>query len=64
MTANKVREQFRQRGETITEWALKNGYKRNEVYRVLNGQAKAYYGRAHEIAVKLGLKTNPDQLAA
>ncbi len=64
MTANKVREQFRQRGETITEWALKNGYKRNEVYRVLNGQAKAYYGRAHEIAVKLGLKTTRDQLAA
>lgn len=64
MTANKIREQFRQRGETITEWALKNGFKRNEVYRVLNGQSKAYYGRAHEIAVKLGLKTNPDQLAA
>ena len=64
MTANKIREQFRQRGETITEWALKNGYKRNEVYRVLNGQCKAYYGRAHEIAVKLGLKSVPEQLAA
>lgn len=64
MTANKVKEQFRQRGETVTDWALKNGYTRNEVYRVLNGQAKAYYGRAHEIAVKLGLKANPEQLAA
>lgn len=63
-TADEVRDDFARRGKTITEWALKNGYKRNEVYRVLNGQCKAYYGRAHEIAVKLGLKSNPDQLAA
>lgn len=64
MTAEKIKEQFRQRGETVTEWASKNGYTRNEVYRVLNGQAKAYYGRAHEIAVKLGLKSVSEQLAA
>nr|WP_247605296.1 DNA-binding protein [Providencia rettgeri] len=43
-------------GITITQWAKDNGYSRNEVYRVLNGVVKAKYGKAHEIAVKLGLK--------
>ncbi|GAB1439196.1 DNA-binding protein [Providencia sp.] len=46
-------------GITITQWAKDNGYSRNEVYRVLNGVVKAKYGKAHEIAVKLGLKPHP-----
>lgn len=62
--ADKVKQRFRQRGETITHWAQEHGYTRNEVYRVLNGQAKAHYGKAHDIAVKLGLKADPEQLAA
>lgn len=57
LTADQVKESFRQAGQTFTEWAVQNGYTRNEVYRVLNGQAKANYGKAHEIAVKLGLKS-------
>ncbi|WP_043241352.1 DNA-binding protein [Pseudomonas tohonis] len=61
LTADQVKERFRQAGKTITAWAVENGYTRNEVYRVLNGQAKAHYGKAHDIAVKLGLK---DQAAA
>lgn len=64
MTPDKVKQQFHQRGMTFTEWAASNGYTRGEVYRVLNGQAKAKYGKAHEIAVKLGLKQSPEQLAA
>jgi gp16 family phage-associated protein len=64
MSAEQVKKRFRQQGITFTEWAQENGYTRNEVYRVLNGQAKAHYGKAHEIAVKLGLKAAPDQLAA
>lgn len=56
LTAEQVKERFRQHGKTFTSWAEENGYSRNEVYRVLNGQAKANYGKAHEIAVKLGLK--------
>lgn len=58
MTADQVKHLFRQRGVTFTTWAKENGYTRNEVYRVLNGQAKAHYGKAHEIAVKLGIKPN------
>ncbi|MFT2791774.1 DNA-binding protein [Serratia sp. T13T92] len=56
MTAEQVKTLFRQQGITFTRWAEENGYTRNEVYRVLNGQAKAHYGKSHEIAVKLGLK--------
>ena len=59
LTADQVKENFRQAGKTITDWATENGYTRNEVYRVLNGQAKAHYGKAHDIAVKLGMKAKP-----
>ncbi|MDU9392125.1 DNA-binding protein [Pseudomonas sp. zfem002] len=59
LSADQVKESFRRAGKTITEWALENGYTRNEVYRVLNGQAKAHYGKAHDIAVKLGMKAKP-----
>lgn len=64
MSPDKVKQHFQQRGITFTKWADDNGYTRGEVYRVLNGQAKAKYGKAHEIAVKLGLKPAPEQLAA
>ncbi|EDW0701236.1 DNA-binding protein [Salmonella enterica] len=58
MTAEQARNQLRQQGKTITDWARENGYSRMAVYRVLSGQAKANYGKAHEIAVKLGIKPN------
>lgn len=64
MTADQIKTKFRREGKTLTEWAAENGYTRNAVYRVLNGTDKAYYGKAHEIAVKLGLKSSPQQLAA
>lgn len=60
ITPDRVRQQFRQRGETLTAWAEARGYNREAVYRVLNGKDKAHYGRAHEIAVALGLKV-PDE---
>lgn len=56
LTAEQVKERFRLNGWTFTNWAKENGYARNDVYRVLNGQLKANYGKAHDIAVKLGLK--------
>lgn len=63
MTPAQVKARFRQEGKTIAQWAEENGYKRGSVYRVLNGFDKAHYGRAHEIAVKLGMKKT-EQLAA
>lgn len=56
-TPEQVKALFHKRGQTFTRWAKDNGYRLNEVYRVINGQSKARYGKAHEIAVKLGLKS-------
>lgn len=56
MTPEQLKQQFLQRGETFADWAAQNGYRRYEVYRVVNGQCKARFGKGHEIAVKLGLK--------
>jgi gp16 family phage-associated protein len=56
MTAEQVKSNFRKHGQTISGWARDNGYKPNTVIRVLNGFDKCHYGRAHEIAVKLGMK--------
>ncbi|HFV0027335.1 TPA: DNA-binding protein, partial [Escherichia coli] len=50
MTADQVKAHFRRNGITFTQWAKQNNYTRAEVYRVLNGQVKANYGKAHEIA--------------
>lgn len=55
LTPDQVKERLRRRGTTITKWAQTKGYERRDVYRVLNGQLKAHYGRAYEIAVALGL---------
>jgi len=63
-TPEQVKQHFRQAGITFADWAKQNQYPRSAVYRVLNGFDKANYGRAHEIAVKLGLKVSPEQLAA
>lgn len=57
MTPQQVKQSLQQRGITVTQWAMQHGYSREAVYRVLNGQSKANYGKAHDIAVKLGLKT-------
>lgn len=62
MTSDQVKSRLRRQGKTITQWAAEHGYPRVAVYRVLNGIDKAHFGRAHEIAVKIGLKS--EQLAA
>jgi gp16 family phage-associated protein len=56
MTPQQVKQQLQAEGKTLTQWAAENGYQRSAVYRVMGGFDKAHYGRAHEIAVKLGLK--------
>jgi gp16 family phage-associated protein len=64
LTPDQVKTAMRERGETTTQWAAANGYPAWAVYRVLNGVDKCHYGRAHEIAVKLGLKTQSQEAAA
>lgn len=64
LTPEQVKQRFKQRGITITQWAKEHGYRRNAVYRVLNGIDKAHYGQAHDIAVLLGLKPSDETVAA
>lgn len=63
LTSEQVKKEFHRTGKTVTQWAAENGYTPQGVYRVLNGQVKANYGKGHEIAVKLGMKP-ASQLAA
>lgn len=56
MTPQQFKTRLRSQGKTIRQWAEENGYPQVAVYRVLNGVDKANFGRAHDIAVKAGLK--------
>ncbi len=55
-TAEKVKQGFRDRGETLRSWCDARGYDHTYVSRILNGNVKANRGKAHRIAVELGLK--------
>jgi gp16 family phage-associated protein len=56
ITAKQVKEKFQRAGKTQRQWAIENGFRPQEVTRVLNGQSRALRGKGHEIAVLLGLK--------
>ena len=60
MTASQVKERLSAQGITVKQWAAKNGYDLETVYKVLQGVRKCNYGKGHEIAVALGLKPNPE----
>ncbi|TCM61889.1 gp16 family phage-associated protein [Acinetobacter calcoaceticus] len=62
-TPEEVKKTFEERGQTVANWASQNDYRPQDVYKVLNGQAKCKYGIGHEIAVKLGLKAVPKSRA-
>jgi gp16 family phage-associated protein len=63
-TTDQVRGFFLADGLALSAWAEANGYSRHAVYCVLGGQFKGHRGKAHEIALKLGLKLSARQLAA
>lgn len=56
LNKEQLKAKFRREGRTVAQWAKDNGYEPNRVYRVIGGFDKAYHGKAHDIAVKLGLK--------
>ena len=53
-----ARAAFFDRGESVTDWARANGFRKEMVYAVLSGRAACKRGDSHRIAVKLGLKSN------
>lgn len=63
-TPDQAKARLRAQGKTSADFARENNFPAWAVYRVLNGVDKANYGRAHEIAVKLGMKPAPDQQSA
>lgn len=64
MTPSQVKAKFTAEGKTVAQWAADNGFPRDAVYRVLNGFTPCKRGQMHQIAVKLGIKPNPEKLAA
>lgn len=55
-----VRKIFENEGISVTDWARKRGFRREDVYAVLNGRSKGTRGKGHVIAVALGIKPKPD----
>ena len=51
-----VKAWFESNGLSVTEWAEERGFRREQVYAVLNGRASGRRGEAHRIALALGLK--------
>ena len=57
--AKQLKAHFNAQGIPVSQWADENGFRRSDVYRVLNGYSPCKRGAFHEIAVKLGLKPDP-----
>jgi gp16 family phage-associated protein len=59
MEPSEVKARFRDRGKTIRAWARENSFDPALVYAVLAGRILGVRGRAHEVAVALGIKPQP-----
>lgn len=57
---NAFKAQCEARGETIADYCRKNYLDYEAMLQVLRGRSKGRHGKAHQIFVALGLKTNPD----
>jgi gp16 family phage-associated protein len=55
----RLRAGFVQRGESIADWSRQHGFPPNAVYQVLHGYTHGLRGKAHHIAVALGVKASP-----
>ena len=55
-TVKDVREEFRQRGISVSEWARVRGVSAQLTYQILSGRKVGLRGQSHRIAVLLGLK--------
>lgn len=56
-TPDEARAELQAKGISITQWAVANKFSPNLVFEVLGGRKKCVRGQAHEIAIKLGLKS-------
>ncbi len=56
LSAAEVKTQLMERGITLKDWALGNGYAYDTVSCVVRGVHRATYGVGHRIAMQLGMK--------
>lgn len=56
MTPEQVKENIRKQGKTLTQVAEEKGLPYRTVQALLNGTNKGHYGKAHDVAIALGLK--------
>ena len=55
-TPEQIKQEFEDRGLSISGWAKERGYSQALVYQILSGARKPVRGESHKIAVELGLK--------
>lgn len=62
--AQQRKKQFIDEGHAVKQWARMHGFADDmpAVYRVLNGQSPALRGKAHQIAVALGIKPSHEPI--
>lgn len=56
MTPEQVKKRFEREGKTFAGWARDHGFDPRTVVAVVNGVNKGRRGKAHEVAVALGIK--------
>lgn len=56
MTGDQVKQKFFREGRSFAQFARENDYPYWLVVRLVNGAMRGTRGKAHECAVKLGLK--------
>ena len=61
LTLDEAKKKFEAEGETVASWADAHGFPRDAVYAALSGRTRGKRGKAHQIAVALGIKHNPAQ---
>lgn len=59
LTPQQFKERLAKDGKTIISWSAENGYPDWMVSRLINGQCKGTRGKAHDCAVKMGIKADP-----
>jgi gp16 family phage-associated protein len=55
-TAEQVKEDFLRQGISISGWAKQHGFSKSTVHRVIAGETHNRWGKAHKVAVLLGMK--------
>lgn len=60
----KKRSELRAKGINLRALCAEKGVSYQAARDLLRGRAKGYRGSAHKAAIALGLKPDPDQLAA